>query len=62
MREITRNESQQVGGAFSCGLNPAPINWAGVAASALVGGVRGPLGAFLGGAGNFLGQAWVCKF
>ncbi|MBU9650818.1 hypothetical protein [Burkholderia multivorans] len=32
MRELNRNELQQVGGAFSCQLNPALVNWAAVEA------------------------------
>ncbi|EKS9916792.1 hypothetical protein LGN04_00005 [Burkholderia multivorans] len=59
MRELNRNELQQVGGAFSCQLNPAPVNWAAVGGAALVGAVRGPQSALLSGAGAFLGQAWI---
>ncbi|KGC07830.1 MULTISPECIES: hypothetical protein [Burkholderia] len=62
MRELVANEVKQVSGAFSCALNPAPINWAAVGGAALVGAVRGPLGAFLGGAGSYLGQSWNCRF
>ncbi|TCW87634.1 hypothetical protein C5O80_05440 [Burkholderia sp. SRS-46] len=62
MRELEQNDLQQVSGAISCELNPAPINWAAVGGAALVGATRGPQAALLSGAGAFLGQAWICKF
>ncbi|MCA8340771.1 hypothetical protein [Burkholderia cepacia] len=62
MHELKRNDLNQVSGAFSCQLNPAPINWAAVGGAALVGAARGPQAALLSGAGAFLGQAWICKF
>ncbi len=63
MREIKVNEMEQIGGAISCQLNPEPINWAAVGGAALVGAGRGgALGAFLGGAGAYLGQSWICRF
>lgn len=42
MRELEQNDLQQVSGAISCELNPAPINWAAVGGAALVGATRGP--------------------
>ncbi|MXN73604.1 hypothetical protein GR157_02505 [Burkholderia sp. 4701] len=63
MRELRVNETEQVGGALSCELNPAPINWATVGGAALAGAARGGyVGALLSGAGAFLGQSWICKF
>jgi hypothetical protein len=65
MHELTAKELEEIGGAFSCTLNPAPINWAAVGVGALTGfAVRGggPYGAALGAAGAFLNDRWTCKF
>ena len=39
MRVLTVNEVEQVGGAFSCELNPNPINWTPIISAAAMGAI-----------------------
>jgi len=56
------HKTDQVSGAFSCTLNPEPVNYAQVAAAAALAMPGGPKFVFLSGAINYLSQSWICRF
>jgi hypothetical protein len=63
MRVLTVNEVEQVSGAFSCVLNPNPINWTPIISSAAMGAIGGSWpGLVLSGGGAYLNDRWICTF
>ena len=61
MRILETKELAQAAGAFSCELNPSPVNWAIVGGAAVVGAYGGgPTGAILAGGWAYLGESWIC--